>query len=466
MISVPNHRQPLNGSNALLLCLVICAICSCSTPKRVVVKPPQPSDPPVSTHDVVKQYDPVLDSFILVPRDAIRTDTIEWTEDKTPPIVTDAVILPDKPVKHGVAEIALLIPFNAANAELFSEHQDPKLNRFIQYYAGVRMAMDKIDSIGMPVKVSCFDADAGAAPLSRLIAKTEIKNADVIVGPYEKKDLDVLASFGLKNEIMVVSPWLPAFTGDSVNPFLIQLYPGLNTHAQAITEYIRDEMRNKKVYVVTRDNAIERNRAQLFTKSEGLDVEELVIKDSSPQMLNTNLHALMSDEKGTIFILPYFLKSEETFVNAFMRKLHADKDTREAIVFGLPQWVGYTNLNANYMESLSLHLSISSFIDVASPDYQYFKAGFYRRFHTIPDLNAFLGYDLMMWLAKSLSDHGQEGLIGHMDPQSYGLASGFDISPIYKNIKGAPQEMNVPLYYENKRIRILQYKEQDFVLVR
>ena len=50
-----------------------------------------------------------------------------------------------------------------------------------------------------------------------------------------------------------------------------------------------------------------------------------------------------------------------------MRKLHADKDTREAIVFGLPQWVGYTNLNANYMESLSLHLSISSFIDVASP---------------------------------------------------------------------------------------------------
>lgn len=133
---------------------------------------------------------------------------------------------------------------------------------------------------------------------------------------------------------MVVSPWLPAFSGDSVNPFLIQLYPGLNTHAQTITEYIRDEMRNKKVYVVTRDNATERNRAQLFTKTEGLDVEELVIKDSSPEMLNTNLHDLMSDDKGTIFILPYFLKTEETFVNAFMRKLHADKDIRRQSFLG------------------------------------------------------------------------------------------------------------------------------------
>lgn len=175
MISVPNHRQPLSGSNTLLLCLVICAICSCSTPKRVVVKPPQPAEPPVTKQDDVKQYDPGSDSVILVPRDAIKTDTIEWTEDKTPPIVTDAVIQPDKPVKHGAAEVALLIPFNALNAELFSEHQDPKLNRFIQYYAGVRMAMDKIDSIGLPIKVRSFDADAAAVSLSGLMAKTEIK---------------------------------------------------------------------------------------------------------------------------------------------------------------------------------------------------------------------------------------------------------------------------------------------------
>lgn len=154
-------------------------------------------------------------------------------------------------------------------------------------------------------------------------------------------------------------------------------------------------------------------------------------------------------------------------MNSFMRKLHADKDTREAIVFGLPQWVGYANLNANYMESLSLHLSISSFIDIASPDYSTFRANFLKRFHTVPDLNAFLGYDLMMWLADRLSSDGQDGLIGGMDVSQYGLASGFDIRPIYKSDGASDKaEMKVPLYYENRRVRILRYIEQDYILVR
>jgi hypothetical protein len=467
MISARSLRQRLNGNKAVAICLVLVFIYACKGPKQAAVRPPSP-EPPVETpkQDHVEQYDPVKDEIVLVPREAIKVDTIRWTEDKTPPVVTDEVVGPIKPTKNGDSRIALLMPFNAVNAPLFSDHQDPKLNKFIQYYAGIKMAMDKIDSLGWPITVHSYDVETTETSLPFLMAKPEIKNADVIVGPYEKKDVEALAAFGSQHEIMVVSPWLPAFSGDSLNPYLIQLYAGLSTHAQAITEFIHDEMAGKKVYVVCRDNPVERNRIQLFTKGGPVSIEELVINDSSPDLINTNLHALMSDDAGTIFILPYFAKNDETFVNSFLRKLHADKDTREAIVFGMPQWVGYANLNANYMESLSLHLSISSFVDVASPEYAAFRAGFYNRFHAIPDLNAFLGYDLMMWLGGSLVKGGQEALIGKMDPAQYGLASGFDIRPVYRNNGSSPQEMNTPLYYENKRIRILRFVGQDFILVR
>ena len=84
----------------------------------------------------------------------------------------------------------------------------------------------------------------------------------------------------------------------------------------------------------------------------------------------------------------------------------------------------------------------------------------------MPDLNAFLGYDLMMWLARQLTAYGQEGLIGQMDETSYGLASGFDIRPVYKSTTGSTAEMNTPLYYENRRIRIIRFVNQDFKLVR
>ena len=437
---------------------------SCATPRHA--KTPSPPEK-LPEEEKIKVYDPKSNTEILVPRDAIKVDTIQWTKDPAPPIVTESIIVKDKPVQKATYDVAFLMPFNAVNAELFGDQLDPRLNRFIQYYAGITLAKQWIDSADIAVTVHSFDATAATSAIDKIIKDPELKKADVVVGPYEKKELEIVASYGLENEVMVVSPWLPLYTIETENPFFIQLYPSLSTHAQAILEYIRDEMAGKKVFVVGRNNATETNRIKLFTAYPGVKAEELIISDTSPDLEKTDLHKYLDDDKGTIFILPYFAKTDESFVNSFMRKLHADKDTREAIVFGLPQWVGYSNLNANYMASLSLHLSISSFIDIASPDYAKFRANFLRRFHTVPDLNAFLGYDLMMWLADKLSTGGQEGLIGEMDPSQYGLASGFDIRPVYKsNAASDKAEMKVPLYYENRRVRILRYIEQDYILVR
>jgi hypothetical protein len=454
----------LSGSRIVIFCVWSCLIFSCAGPRHATAPP---STPTVPEEEKVTIYDPKSGSEILVPRDAIKVDTIEWTKDPVAPIVIENIIIKDKPIIKTAYDIAFLMPFNAVNAELFGDQIDPKLNRFIQYYAGITLAKQRIDSAGIAVKVHSYDVTAANTTIDKIIGNPELKNADVVVGPYEKKELEVVASYGLENEVMVVSPWLPSYTTETENPFFIQLFPSLSTHAQAILEYIRDEMAGKKVFVVARNNAAETNRIKLFTTYPDVKAEELIITDTSPDLEKTDLHKYLDDDNGTIFILPYYAKTDESFVNSFMRKLHAEKDTREAIVFGLPQWVGYSNLNGNYMESLSLHLSISSFIDIASPEYATFRANFLSRFHTVPDLNAFLGYDLMMWLADKLSTGGQEGLIGQMDPSQYGLASGFDIRPVYKSNSATDKvEMKMPLYYENRRVRILHYIEKDYVLVR
>lgn len=101
---------------------------------------------------------------------------------------------------------------------------------------------------------------------------------------------------------MVVSPWLPSYTIETENPFFIQLYPSLSTHAQAIMEYIQDEMAGKKVFVVGRDNATETNRIKLFTSFPEVKVEELIISDKSPDLEKTDLHKYLDDTRGTIFI--------------------------------------------------------------------------------------------------------------------------------------------------------------------
>ena len=82
----------------------------------------------------------------------------------------------------------------------------------------------------------------------------------------------------------------------------------------------------------------------------------------------------------------------------------------------------------------------------------------------MPDQQAYLGYDLLMWLANTIVKEGPAGLIGGV-PSEFGLASGFQMKPVYK--EGAKtSELKTPMYYENSRVRILQFRNQDFELVR
>lgn len=191
-----------------------------------------------------------------------------------------------------------------------------------------------------------------------------------------------------------------------------------------------------------------------------------MITDVSPELARTDLHAHL-DERGTIFILPYYAKADESFVNSFLRKLHADKmEEDDIIVFGMPQWMGFANINSNYLENLHAHISIATYIDVTQPDYQSFKLRFTEQYHTIPDLQAFLGYDLIKWIAHTLLTEGKDALTTSQADWNQGVASGFEIRPVYKESDDPAMDNKIPLYYQNGRIHILKYEDQDYHVVK
>ena len=118
------------------------------------------------------------------------------------------------------------------------------------------------------------------------------------------------------------------------------------------------------------------------------------------------------------------------------------------------------------MESLAVHISSSTFVDADNPRYHDFRDRFYKEFHTIPDQHAYMGYDLLNWLGKTLTMQGKSGLLGGQYLPYTGISSGFDIKPVFKSELKNGAEMKVPLYYENSKVRILKYENQDFILVR
>jgi ABC-type branched-subunit amino acid transport system substrate-binding protein len=464
MTSAPSHRLPLNG-NSIVICFLLALACACTTQKKIVKPTPDPK-PPVADQDKVRVYDPASGTYILVPRGSVKVDTVKWTEDKADPIITDKDPVKDSPDLKSKYSISLLVPLNAKNYNDLESSMDSRLVRFMQYYGGMRIAASEIASQGLPITIHSFDTEGSSFEISNILNESSLRRADVIIGPYEKDHVEGVASFGLLNQKIVISPWLPAFNVDTENPYFLQTIPGLGKNAEAIMDYIGDELKNRKVFLVARNNPTEIQRLNSFKKNPAVRTEDLIIDDQSIELAKTNLSFLLDDPDGTVFVMPYYSRNDEQFVSSFLRKLHADKGNKNVIVFGLPQWTGFNDLNPNYMESLSVHISSPTYSNTGHPAYKNFRNKFYAAYFTMPDNNAYQGYDLLMWVARNLVKGGKEGLIKGGEPSEFGLTSGFDIQPVYKKDDRRPTDKDLPLYYENARVRILKYINQDFEVAR
>ncbi|MDQ3015247.1 MAG: ABC transporter substrate-binding protein [Bacteroidota bacterium] len=461
MTSVPNRLLPLNGNNVILCLLLLLSLCSCGTTKTTTKPPPAPT---TTDADKVRIYDPASGKYILVPRDAVKVDTIKWTEETTTPVIVHKSETPEMPDKKSSYEVSLFLPLNSLNYPEFYGQVDQKLLRFMQYYGGMRIAAQEIERSGLPITFHSYDTESSYLKITEILKDPQVRKADVIIGPYDKENIEAVASFGLLNEKIVISPWLPAFSVDKNNPYFLQMVPGLNSNAAAIMKYAGEAFRNKKIFLVARNNPAEIHRLQMFKKNPAIKTEDLIIDDASIDLAKTNLSFLLDDPDGTVFIMPYYAKSDEQFVSNFLRKLHADKGTKNVIVFGLPQWTGFSSLNSNYLESLAVHISSPTYVDTSNPAYRSFRDKFYRTYFTMPDNQAYQGYDMMMWVARQLVEGGMKGLVNR--ESNFGIISGYDLQPIYAAETTSPIDKKTPMYYENGKLRILKYVNQDFELVR
>ena len=73
------------------------------------------------------------------------------------------------------------------------------------------------------------------------------------------------------------------------------------------------------------------------------------------------------------------------------------------MVIRLPQWMGFSNLNPNYMESLQVHQCIHLYQSIIS--YEAFKQKYFEEFHVFPD-QAFWVAGLIKWISNVLSTSG------------------------------------------------------------
>ena len=383
MILVPNHRQQLNGSKLYLLILAL-VIASCSKKTVPVTTVPPKPKPPV----------------------------------KEQPVKEPA----KKAVQHSVA---LLLPFHLdrispRSAEL---KEIRKADLAIDFYQGVKLALDSLSREGYNFKLQVFDSQEDELHMVNLARARSVLNNELIIGPVFPESIKTFSEFADLQHKLEVSPLAAADPEQFKNPNLVSTTNNIDQHGWKVADFINRNYKPENVNLIlinTRSSDDDKFAAPFKSFLNQLSEKKFIIKERPNSI---GLEDDLSISKTNLVIIA---SSSRDFILPTIDRLYKISQAGSKIeVFGHPYWVKAQFLNAEKMQWLNTRITSSYYIDYKSSRVKSFIARYLRDYGTDPSEFAFKGFDNGYYFGKLLALYGDK-YADHLTENQYeGLHNNF-----------------------------------------
>ncbi len=436
---------PIISKNKFLLLLlaVACCLTYCDPAKRAVGRP-NPGKP-----NKPGKYEPI--------------DTVRWTPNNgKPPIGNDRPNPGNQPPRPGETyHIAYLLPFLTAQAEGTTVPDKSELA--LQFYAGAKIALQKLSvEEGLNLVVDAFDTQANDADFQQLINTPKVDKAQLYIGPIRTSHVTTFANWAKQRRRILLSPESVSVDLTAQNPGFLQFNPSLRAHCAAITRYVRAHHKPENVTLVCKEK--EADRLPYFQNANaalgGARFAEMIVPDATTTFTAADLKKYLRPGKTSIFILPTW--ASQDFVMAFLRTLKTVKGTGSVEVYGMPQWAGYESIEPEYLRDLNVHITQASFVDHQAADVKLFQQAFYEASGTLPNDDAFNGYDVTLFAGRMLKKYGLSFPERLANESFTGLQNKFVFGPVFTTTT-PDAGFDRYDYLENTAVHILRFDKFGFV---
>lgn len=400
------------------------------------------------------------------PNQNVPMDTIRWTTPTNPiPPIGPATEQPTRPGGFSdTYHLGLMLPFltNQTAGGTVPDKSTPAL----QFYAGAKIALEELSQTeNVNLVMDVYDTQVNDADFLQLLSNPRLPKADVFIGPVRSSHVEAFANWTKQNRKILVSPETPVSELTAQNPDFIQTNPSLRAHCEAITYHIRKTHRADAVTLVCKEK--EADRLPYFQNANAsipgsLPFAELKVPDATANFDKVDLRRYLKPGRTAVFILPTW--ASQDFVMAFLRKLREVKGSAKVEVYGMPQWKNYESIEPEYLTTLNVHISSASHIDYSTQQVKDFQQKFYDATGTLPNDDAFNGYDVTLFTGKMLRRYGLSFPANLTREAFQGLHGDFRFSRIFTG--GAIDDgYNQPDYLENTFVHILKFDKYGFVPV-
>lgn len=475
----------MSGSNLIVLLLLIASLASCE-----LFKPVQSSDRQEDREELdpiqgSRVYDPTTGEWVVVKQPpSEKMDTLRWKEipeSQYAPITGSGTYVeatrsqPTRVDEFGSEflnqyDVTLLLPFLTDRFDVQEEAIDENAAWALNFYGGARMALQQLENEGLSLLVNVLDTEASEATVNQLLRNSEeLAQSHMILGPYRRANVSAVANYAKSREVAMVSPYSASPELTSGNPYYVQVSPSLETHCAAITRHALRQFAPQQVILVSRNDQAEKERLRYFQEAHFQQVgsrsanklQEYIVASGTSDYSDMDVMPFIQLQDTTVFIVPSW---DENFVYALLRKIDLAREPyQHIVVYGMPQWMRFEYVDLDYYEKLNVHVSSNYYLDPLAPTIQFFKRQYFDKFGTVPPLEAFLGYDVMLYFGRMLRKYGTKFQYSLEREEGQYLHTRFEFERVVQPTTTGREQPPIERF-ENKYVNILRFRDYQFEL--
>ncbi len=160
-----------------------------------------------------------------------------------------------------VFHVALMIPLYLEETDsldinqfMLQDRKNFKSFRFIQFLEGALLATDSLQKQGMKLDLHVYDVDEKLTKTSKVLSRPELKNMDLIIGPFYSRSFNQIALFANHFHIPIVNPL--TFRNEVIQQFddVVKVKPENFYQNKLITSLVKNTFTDQKIFLIYQDS--------------------------------------------------------------------------------------------------------------------------------------------------------------------------------------------------------------------
>lgn len=321
-------------------------------------------------------------------------------------------------------QAAIILPF------LPESGSKNEISRTVEYYEGFLLAVDSLKRRGTSIDLYTYDSGKDVNSLNAILAKSELKNMDIIIGPLHQQQIKPLADFANKNDIRLIVPFTSRDNTVFNNASIYQINtPQSYLFSEVYDHFVRQFPNANVVFLESSSTSQDETEFIKGLKDE-LANRAIPMTSLKENATMAQMQTTLRDDRENIFIPT--TASSMILVKCLpeLQMLVRSNENSRIHLFGYPKWQTYTNDHLDAFFEVDTYFYSSFYTNDLLPAAKKFILN-YRRWYGKEMMDdrypkfGMLGFDTGYFFLKGLSRYGSDLEEHLMDVEVVPVQTGF-----------------------------------------